>query len=598
MLTVLLGLLAAAWWRAEDTPTASSPVDREPHRREAFPGPARRGADPTATRGLDPTPPRRCTPRAAVRCFQGDVWSFDGCGERAEKLDECEARLCRDALCEEDPDEPCHEPESGRCDGERVRLCYADRPRTIDCGAQGLRCTMGEEGAECAPPIPPAERCAGPARCEGGVLVRCVEGQITRVDCGAERATCGPLDATRSLACVKAVPTPPVSTRGCEACGCPADPTLREERCDGQDDDGDGLVDEDLDCGVVPVMAFVVTDRAGRTSYAPSDIGDELTRTNAVFADTPVPGALTFVLEDVTWFADDALGEVDASELNGLADDPRVHPVRDHFYVPLLFTDSIALGGGTPKAGSSTLPNGTCGGIQEGAGPDVGVVVVSKGRSPTTVAHELGHFLGLCHTHDVRAASPVRAVSDPATHELRACDPACSDQGDGICDTPFDPGPELCPYDALCEMRCGGSEPPDATNLMSYYTECRRHFSDEQVARMQHTLALRRGWSRCLDARCACALGSRSCPVGMSCRPMLRAGQTPENRCALDGPRAPGAGCQGTDECGQGGVCLQVSASELRRCVRACTVSVPGCRCLATDSELHVCAEDIASQHR
>ena len=31
----------------------------------------------------------------------------------------------------------------------------------------------------------------------------------------------------------------------------------------------------------------------------------------------------------------------------------------------------------------------------------VGLVVVGRRRAPTTLAHELGHFLGLCHTHEV-----------------------------------------------------------------------------------------------------------------------------------------------------------------------------------------------------
>lgn len=479
-----------------------------------------------------------------------------------------------------------------------MRLCVGDRLREIDCGAQGKRCVQGEEGAHCAPRIDPADQCdQALTRCDGEVLVHCSEGRLQRSDCRKQRAHCLTLTGERAPRCVAVLPPDP--RKACGPCGCPADPSRQERQCDGRDEDGDGLVDEGLDCGPIPVIAFLVTDRAGRASHARTDIDEEIARMNQLLSardDDEASGAalptLTFVLADVVPLADDALRELDERELSRLAEDPRVHPPGEAAYVPLIFTDVVLAEGGIPRSGMSTLPNGTCGGLQEGPGTELGIIAVAKERAPTTVAHEVGHYLGLCHTHAEQERAVALAASSPGG-EPTACLARCRGEGDGVCDTPLDPGPLSCRYDVECRTACTQGDTPDSRNLMSYYTSCRSHFSREQIERMQHTIALRRGWQRCLHGSCLCQLGGRECPTGMSCHPFVLASGDPVARCALDGPSRPRADCESTSQCGLGSICINAKRPAGTRCMRPCVLSREDCTCIEAGPQLRLCAEDI-----
>jgi hypothetical protein len=342
----------------------------------------------------------------------------------------------------------------------------------------------------------------------------------------------------------------------------------------------------------MPIVAFVITDASGNSSHAPEDVALEIAHLNDAVRDeaSDLP-ALSFVLDELVWLKEPQLLDLDEREVSSLADDPRLHPVRKQTYLPLIFTDTLSAEGGVPRPGLSTLPNGTCGRLQEHAGPRHGIVAVAKARSATTVIHEVGHFLGLCHTHEQRSPSVVAGVVESG--RTKACAVACRVEGDGICDTPFDPGPEQCLYDESCATGCRGGAQPDARNLMSYYTACRSRFSGEQIAVMQHSLALRRAWYPCTVDVCRCEPGDQSCPAGMSCRPHILDAQN-TYLCSLDGPHAAGANCRGAADCAADSVCLTESNTGLSRCARMCAGSLPGCECVSANAQLSVCREDMA----
>lgn len=103
-------------------------------------------------------------------------------------------------------------------------------------------------------------------------------------------------------------------------------------------------------------------------------------------------------------------------------------------------------------------------------------VFVRASRLPyTTLIHEVGHYFGLLHTF---SSSRFGAF--------------CWNSGDLLCDTPYDPVESRRDFDPQsCEYI--GKEPldpvPDGRNFMSRgRSECRTHFSPEQISRMQHTL--------------------------------------------------------------------------------------------------------------
>lgn len=115
----------------------------------------------------------------------------------------------------------------------------------------------------------------------------------------------------------------------------------------------------------------------------------------------------------------------------------------------------------------------------------------------STFSHELGHCLGLIHTHE--------RINNNAEHAARTgpCKD-CDDEGDGLCDTPADPyfsQPYLgnfvngsCNYTVTDFNYCSDNNTnypwqPSPTNMMSYsISSCRSVFSNEQIAIMSDRL--------------------------------------------------------------------------------------------------------------
>lgn len=116
---------------------------------------------------------------------------------------------------------------------------------------------------------------------------------------------------------------------------------------------------------------------------------------------------------------------------------------------------------------------------------------VNGGASSAVVAHELGHFFGLAHTHTCRFGRETQANCDRA--------------GDFLCDTPPDRGPRgfygldrcddgtvlngSCSSMAMaCSAVCDDGSRPDAANLMSYY-HCGQRLSPQQADFVRCTLS-------------------------------------------------------------------------------------------------------------
>lgn len=108
-----------------------------------------------------------------------------------------------------------------------------------------------------------------------------------------------------------------------------------------------------------------------------------------------------------------------------------------------------------------------------------------------TLAHEMGHYFGLFHTHNVRYHGPTLCLlNDPA------------DDSDMVPDTPQDPGPTLlcqaeCPTAITpCTLTCNVNQPPVTytyvgyfmDNVMSYHDCASQRFTDGQINRMKFFL--------------------------------------------------------------------------------------------------------------
>lgn len=143
-------------------------------------------------------------------------------------------------------------------------------------------------------------------------------------------------------------------------------------------------------------------------------------------------------------------------------------------------------------------------------GKDWTVVKNSAANNGSTLAHEMGHYFSLYHTHD---STQGRELVNRTT----GCGPGI---GDDLCDTPADPtgiayneqgdryqigyctNYSTCEFDGSdIEHGCnltdsnGDEYRPDTKNVMSYNTpECRIQFSPQQIARMQRSYLYERDY--------------------------------------------------------------------------------------------------------
>jgi len=158
----------------------------------------------------------------------------------------------------------------------------------------------------------------------------------------------------------------------------------------------------------------------------------------------------------------------DASEQISIYGDPN----RIDIYVPVM--DSVP----------TTCGRATLNGIQMNPTSYVMVVNYCISATGTTLAHELGHYFGLLHTHETSNGDELVDGSN------------CETAGDGICDTPADPfvlGAPITWTDPMDPCRFvfrgvdanGQFYTPHTANVMSYYPSgCNCGFTYDQLTLM------------------------------------------------------------------------------------------------------------------
>lgn len=578
-----LGLAALLWWWTPRAPAPSRPTAPTPEAGSDAPAPPPPD-DPAPTaparhvRSLPPTAADACVPEAEQACHEGDVYWLDSCGDPQELFEDCGERGCEDARClpPKTAESDCGRTSAyGHCVGRFAEACVQGKLVRIDCATYHERCAMTSEGAACLPFDENGCRGDEPARCEGDRLKLCVDGMYRTLDCSAryarcvERGTIAQCEADAAYWLPRLDPPP-------------------QELCDGKDNDDDAKIDEAGACAEVPLVAFI--PEGAQLVNLDQRMQQDLEVLNAMFAPTkfqwvrqrPAPASYREFDPKQLGAAASLLSQSESSfarpELRMASGDE----AGLEFYVPVLYAQTIKMR--PPKAGLSTLPNASCGGVRvsDSPSPVSGLIVLAPSRQPETLAHEMGHYLGLCHTHE--------QISRLAVYAEGLAE--CERTGDSICDTPYDPGPPSCFQNELCELTCRDSSRPDALNVMSYYLGCRRALSQEQLAEATRGLSLRRGWFRCQNPLdCPCQPTHRSaCPQAMSCRPS--GADELAWFCELDGAYLPGTACESSAECSNRAFCAGSAQEDSARCLRPCE-DEPECTCADVGLPLQVCREDL-----
>lgn len=132
-----------------------------------------------------------------------------------------------------------------------------------------------------------------------------------------------------------------------------------------------------------------------------------------------------------------------------------------------------------------------CGYAYYPGGADTILMDNSCALNGSTLAHEMGHFFSLRHTHGGTANELVDGSN-------------CETEGDYICDTPADPKlsysnvTSSCLYIGTDIDANGQSYTPSIDNIMSYSRkECRTVFTPMQLARIYATQLLTRNYFNC-----------------------------------------------------------------------------------------------------
>ena len=216
----------------------------------------------------------------------------------------------------------------------------------------------------------------------------------------------------------------------------------------------------------VSITAHLIHRTDGTGGLSSMEFVAELEAVNAAY----IHGGIQFyVCQGINHINDDTYFDYDSGEQSAMMAE---HGVDNTINV---FVAENASSGGTPVCGYSFYP---------WSGLDFVVLARSCATNGSTFAHELGHNLGLYHTHDESNGSELVDGSN--------CDVA----GDLVCDTPADPRLSSSTVNSFCEYTGsatdGNGTPynPDPSNMMSYSRKsCRDHMSfDQQVRAAYHVV--------------------------------------------------------------------------------------------------------------
>ncbi|WP_165453891.1 T9SS type A sorting domain-containing protein [Hyunsoonleella flava] len=215
----------------------------------------------------------------------------------------------------------------------------------------------------------------------------------------------------------------------------------------------------------IPVKAHIIRPSDGNGGLSLKGLYDAIGDLNEIYADAYME---FFLCEEVNYIDnDDFYYEFSRSKEADLTADNYTHGV-----INIYFTQYVEVKPGVSLCGYSNTFGGS----------DVVVMNNGCGLNGTSLAHEIGHFFSLMHTHGPDNHALTTELVDGSN---------CDTDGDMICDTPADPGLGTdcvnndCEYTGNLKDANGDVYTPDTKNIMSYSrSSCKSYFSEQQLARI------------------------------------------------------------------------------------------------------------------
>ncbi|NND33767.1 MAG: hypothetical protein HKN76_14350 [Saprospiraceae bacterium] len=219
----------------------------------------------------------------------------------------------------------------------------------------------------------------------------------------------------------------------------------------------------------INITFHIIRKSDGSDGATIGEINDELARINAFFAASDIQ----FVLESINEVLNDTYAATNADWFS---------ITRDILYPTYGATNRI----------DAFIFNSMVDGVNGNAfNIPSDYFAASENRLNTgNWAHEIGHDLGLLHTHERFEQS----CPSPLIENVNGSN--CATAGDFCCDTPADPNLDnatwslaTCTYTDGITVDCNGAiYSPNVRNLMSYGWTCRDHFTTCQMNRMHAEL--------------------------------------------------------------------------------------------------------------
>ena len=218
----------------------------------------------------------------------------------------------------------------------------------------------------------------------------------------------------------------------------------------------------------IPIKAHIIRRSDGTGGLSTTVLNDAITTMNAQFASMNMS---YYLCNGIHYINDDYFYDLDVPTHNSQL---VLNNVNDA--VNIYFSETLTFGSGGLN-GISAFPS---------SDPLENRIIMRNDATAngTTLAHELGHYWNLYHTHETFYGNELVNGSN------------CTTAGDLVCDTPADPccrfyNTSTCTYTGTGTDANGASYAPDLNNLMSYYQACRNTFSAGQFSRMDQGYALR-----------------------------------------------------------------------------------------------------------